>query len=335
MVPWWDYTPKWLGWRSLGLSPDTIATESTVRAEFLGRFLNSTIISLTSSALAVVLGSLAAYGLSRFSYRFGYMRNADLSFFFLSQLILPPVVLALPWVAWRRFSGGRPVAAPWTRFTGGIEVAAKPPGSTRIWLHGVSVGEVQLLGVLADELLRQSQGAGRPLDCVISSSTTTLMSPGGRPGPVSGMMTGGRDPTLRSLEYSSTNGTPVSALDSPNPWRSHEMTLPAWQFGRRVWFARFAEKGGGVAFGSGATGGPLMSPGEKCRSAARVSVLPTGHRSATWARSSASMPSAINAMAVSACPSPVTSSSARPLATPTTFNVSEFCSGSQRPSTRS
>jgi phosphoribosylaminoimidazole carboxylase PurE protein len=69
-----------------------------VRAEFLGRFLNSTIISLTSSGLAVVLGSLAAYGLSRFSYRFGYMRNSDISFFFLSQLILPPVVLALPFL---------------------------------------------------------------------------------------------------------------------------------------------------------------------------------------------------------------------------------------------
>ena len=91
----------------------------------------------------------------------------------LNLVYLLAVVLALPWVAWRRFSGGRPVAAPWTRFTGGVEVAAKPPGSTRIWLHGVSVGEVQLLGVLADELLRQSRAAGRPLDCVISSSTTT------------------------------------------------------------------------------------------------------------------------------------------------------------------
>ena len=45
-----------------------------------------------------MLGSLAAYGLSRFSYKFGYMRNADISFFFLSQLILPPVVLALPFL---------------------------------------------------------------------------------------------------------------------------------------------------------------------------------------------------------------------------------------------
>ena len=98
MIPWIDYTPKWLGWRSLGLSPETIGTESTVRAEFLKRFANSAIVSLSASAIAVVLGSLAAYGLSRFSFKFGFMRNPDISFFFLSQLILPPVVLALPFL---------------------------------------------------------------------------------------------------------------------------------------------------------------------------------------------------------------------------------------------
>ncbi|MDZ7603673.1 MAG: carbohydrate ABC transporter permease [Hoeflea sp.] len=98
LIPFWDYTPKWLGWKSLGLSPDTIWAESTVRNEFLKRFYNSVITSLSASALAVFLGSLAAYGLSRFSYRFGFMRNSDISFFFLSQLILPPVVLALPFL---------------------------------------------------------------------------------------------------------------------------------------------------------------------------------------------------------------------------------------------
>ncbi|SMY09901.1 carbohydrate ABC transporter permease [Flavimaricola marinus] len=98
MIPWVDFVPNWLGWRSLGLSPDTIGAESTVRAEFMKRFLNSTIISVSASLLAVILGSLAAYGLSRFSYKFGFMRNSDISFFFLSQLILPPVVLALPFL---------------------------------------------------------------------------------------------------------------------------------------------------------------------------------------------------------------------------------------------
>ncbi|MGB7269363.1 MAG: carbohydrate ABC transporter permease [Albidovulum sp.] len=98
MLPWIDYQPKWLGWRSLGLSPDTIGAESTVRSEFTLRFMNSLIISISASVLAVILGSLAAYGLSRFSYRFGFMRNGDISFFFISQLILPPVVLALPFL---------------------------------------------------------------------------------------------------------------------------------------------------------------------------------------------------------------------------------------------
>jgi len=98
IIPWWDFQPKWLGLKSLGLSPNTIFTESTVREEFLKRFWNSTIIAVFSSGIAVALGSCTAYGLSRFSYRFGFMRNSDISFFFLSQLILPPVVLALPFL---------------------------------------------------------------------------------------------------------------------------------------------------------------------------------------------------------------------------------------------
>ena len=98
LIPGVDFEPNWLGWRSLGLSPETIGQVSTVRAEFVDRFLNSVIVSVGASLLAVVLGSLAAYGLSRFSYRFGFMRNHDILFFFLSQLILPPVVLALPFL---------------------------------------------------------------------------------------------------------------------------------------------------------------------------------------------------------------------------------------------
>jgi multiple sugar transport system permease protein len=99
IVPWVGYQPNWLGWRSLGLSPDTLLRPSTVRDEFLKRFYNSVITSVSASLLAVLIGSLAAYGLSRFAYKIGWMRNKDISFFFLSQLILPPVVLALPFLA--------------------------------------------------------------------------------------------------------------------------------------------------------------------------------------------------------------------------------------------
>jgi multiple sugar transport system permease protein len=45
-----------------------------------------------------LIGAPAAYGLARFRYKFGPWRNKDISFFFLSQLLLPPVVLAMPFL---------------------------------------------------------------------------------------------------------------------------------------------------------------------------------------------------------------------------------------------
>jgi len=98
LIPWVDFEPDWKGWRSLGLSPDRIGETSTARQEFIQRFANSVTASVGASILAIVIGSLAAYGLSRFKYKFGPWRNDDISFFFLSQLILPPVVLALPFL---------------------------------------------------------------------------------------------------------------------------------------------------------------------------------------------------------------------------------------------
>jgi len=98
LIPWLDFVPNWKGWRSLGLSPDTIGTAWNPRDEFLLRFQNSVIASVGAALLACAIGSLAAYGLTRFQYKFGPWRNKDISFFFLSQLILPPVVLALPFL---------------------------------------------------------------------------------------------------------------------------------------------------------------------------------------------------------------------------------------------
>jgi multiple sugar transport system permease protein len=98
IIPWVEYTPNWLGLRAIGLSPDTIFTESTPRAEFLKRFWNSIKVSVGGASLALLLGATAAYGLSRFQYRWKIWKNNDISFFFISQLILPPVVLAMPFL---------------------------------------------------------------------------------------------------------------------------------------------------------------------------------------------------------------------------------------------
>lgn len=56
------------------------------------RFLNSLIIAITSTALAVSMGTLTAYGFSRFKVK----AEADLLFFILSTRMLPPVVVAIP-----------------------------------------------------------------------------------------------------------------------------------------------------------------------------------------------------------------------------------------------
>lgn len=56
--------------------------------------LNSTIISLGGATLSVFLGTLAAYALARF--RFGKSGNANFTTWFLSQRILPPVVVVIP-----------------------------------------------------------------------------------------------------------------------------------------------------------------------------------------------------------------------------------------------
>lgn len=98
LIPWLDFMPSWKGWQSLGLSPDSIFESWQSRDEFIKRFINSVIATLGASILALALGSTAAYGLSRFNYRFGRWGNQDISFFFLSQLILPPVVLAMPFL---------------------------------------------------------------------------------------------------------------------------------------------------------------------------------------------------------------------------------------------
>lgn len=87
----------------------------------------------------------------------------------LDAVYLLVALLALPWVAWRKLSGGRPVAAPWRRFTGRIGPLVAKGDRPRVWLHGVSVGEVNLLHRLAEEIRRVDPA----IDCVVSSSTTT------------------------------------------------------------------------------------------------------------------------------------------------------------------
>jgi len=61
-------------------------------SNFLPRFVNSLVIAFGSTFLAVFLGTLAAYGFSRFKVPLA----DDLLFFILSTRMMPPVAVAIP-----------------------------------------------------------------------------------------------------------------------------------------------------------------------------------------------------------------------------------------------
>jgi len=87
-IPWLQYKPSLDGWHNLFGGSSGI--------DIVHPYINSIIVTASASLISIVLGTLAAYGLSRFDYRVGIVKNGDLVFFFISQRIMPPVVLAIP-----------------------------------------------------------------------------------------------------------------------------------------------------------------------------------------------------------------------------------------------
>jgi multiple sugar transport system permease protein len=62
------------------------------QSKYVPRFINSVVIAFGSTALAVFLGTLAAYGFSRFRVPL----KDDLMFFILSTRMMPPIAVAIP-----------------------------------------------------------------------------------------------------------------------------------------------------------------------------------------------------------------------------------------------
>jgi multiple sugar transport system permease protein len=82
-IPFIQFRPTLQNWI------EDLQNEEIRRAAF-----NSLVVSTTSSLLALFLGSLAGYALARF--RFYRIKNRDITIWFLSQRILPPVVVVIP-----------------------------------------------------------------------------------------------------------------------------------------------------------------------------------------------------------------------------------------------
>ncbi len=83
-LPFVSFTPTLQPWRDLW----------SIR-EIRDSMLNSVVVSVGAATIAVVLGTLAAYGIARF--RFFRPQNGSLTTWFLSQRVLPPVIFVTPY----------------------------------------------------------------------------------------------------------------------------------------------------------------------------------------------------------------------------------------------
>ncbi len=88
-IPWLEFEPSTQGWASLFAS-------GSRGISIVTPFLNSGTVTVLASIISLMLGTLAAYGLSRYQFRAGFVKNSDITFFFISQRIMPPIVLAIP-----------------------------------------------------------------------------------------------------------------------------------------------------------------------------------------------------------------------------------------------
>ena len=84
-IPWVQFKPVLDAWNDVLFGLDSVGPY--VR--------NSLIIDLASTLVAVAFGAMAAYGLTRYRYRFGFFNNRDVLFWFVSQRMMPPIVAAL------------------------------------------------------------------------------------------------------------------------------------------------------------------------------------------------------------------------------------------------
>lgn len=86
-APWWEKRIYDLGERIIKDSKG-----NSEPSAYGSRFINSMIVSVSSTLLAVAMGTLTAYGFSRFRVP----GEQDWLFFILSTRMLPPVVVAIP-----------------------------------------------------------------------------------------------------------------------------------------------------------------------------------------------------------------------------------------------
>jgi multiple sugar transport system permease protein len=88
-LPWVDFQPSLDAWAYVLV---------TMGGQVIGPYLNSIIVANSSALLALFVGGAAGYGLTRFRYHWAAWKNNDIAIWFLSQRVIPPVVVLVPFL---------------------------------------------------------------------------------------------------------------------------------------------------------------------------------------------------------------------------------------------
>lgn len=83
LIPFVQYQPSLNVWKEVALQGRAIPA-----------LINSVIVASGTALIVLFISTLAAFALARYEFRL--IRGDDITFFFLSQLILPPVVVLIP-----------------------------------------------------------------------------------------------------------------------------------------------------------------------------------------------------------------------------------------------
>ena len=98
-IPWLQFEPSLEGWKVLVRSP------AKGGVDIIEPYFNSIFVTCSASLISIILGTLAAYALSIFTFKAGFIKNNDITFFFISQRIMPPIVLSIPFFLMLSFLG--------------------------------------------------------------------------------------------------------------------------------------------------------------------------------------------------------------------------------------
>jgi ABC-type glycerol-3-phosphate transport system permease component len=82
IIPFMDFTPTLTSWN------EVLSDPQVVRA-----FISSIVVSVGTTVLVLIIGVPAAYSLARFEFP---IRSSDITLWFLSQRVLPPAVVLVP-----------------------------------------------------------------------------------------------------------------------------------------------------------------------------------------------------------------------------------------------